>query len=352
MQKHTIFVFANLKPSQIKYKILPLSLSEHVEKVIVLRKKFMEISQDKVVCHSLPGLMRVRPFYWFLVTFYGMYLIRKYKVTIILNYNIFPHGFNAFFASLFTRRPVIFAEINEDTICYHKKPLVRPLINAILSNAAYILVPGSRTENYWRKNGYSNLVTLHSTVNTKFFTPDNSVKKKYDFLYIGEFDTNKRPDLILEAFAGLRKEGVPANLCMIGFGTVLPKLREMIKANDLGDCVTLIKTNTVLDYLHQSKIFLMASRSEGLPCALMESMACELIPIVPDVGDIADVVKLKENGILYDGSLSALQSWMKEIFLHYDELGLMRANARNTIIAGHSYETATSKWDHLLEGIR
>ncbi len=102
--------------------------------------------------------MKVRPFYWFVVAFYGIYLIKRHKVSLILNYNIFPHGFNAFFAWLFTRRPVIFAEINEDTIRYHKKPLVRPLINAILSNASFIAVPGSRTENYWKQKGYSNLV--------------------------------------------------------------------------------------------------------------------------------------------------------------------------------------------------
>jgi glycosyltransferase involved in cell wall biosynthesis len=351
MHKHTILIFANLKPSQVIYKILPLSRSEQVEKIIILRKNFMEISQEKVVCIPLPGLMKVRPFYWFVVPFYGIYLIKRYNVSLILNYNIFPHGFNAFFASLFTRRPVIFAEINEDTIRYHKKQLTRPLIKAILSNASYIAVPGSRAESYWRRNGFSRLTSLHSTINTEVFKPNNIIKKSYDFIFIGVFDKNKRPDLILEAFAELRREGINATLCMIGYGSLLRSLQEKTKEYDLGDFVTFVKTNNVLEYLHRSKIFVMASLSEGIPCALMESMACELIPIVPDVGDIGDVVQMWQNGIIYDGTLSGLRTWMKDIFLQYDDLTYMRTNARNTIITGHSYSVATSKWDNLLRRI-
>jgi glycosyltransferase involved in cell wall biosynthesis len=311
----------------------------------------MDITPDKVVCFSLPGLMRVRPFYWFVVSFYGMYLIRRHKVSLILNYNIFPHGFNAFLASLFTGKPVIFAEINEDTIKYHQKKAVRPLIRAILGNAARILVPGSKTEGYWKKNGFAKMIQLHSTVNTDFFKPEPAVIKQFDFIYIGEFDMNKRPDLILEAFVRVRESGIPAKMLMIGFGVLEEKLHHLAKENKVQDSVTFQKTNQPLEYLHASKIFVMASRSEGLPCALLESMACGLIPIVPDVGDICDVVKTGKNGIIYDGTKEQLGLRMKEIYLNYKDLAEMRHNARETIVRHHSYQTATSRWNDLLDSI-
>jgi glycosyltransferase involved in cell wall biosynthesis len=348
MKKHTIFVFTNLKPSQINYKIIPLSHSGHVEKVIVLRKKFMEIKQDKVVCMPLPGLMRIRPFYWFFVAVYGIYLIRKLKVTLILSYNIFPHGFNAYFASLFTRKPVIFAEINEDTIAYHQKPIVRPLILRILNNARYILVPGSKTGSYWKAGGFNKMVILHSTINTDVFKPNASIAKEFDFLYIGVYDSNKRPDMILDAFAALREEGIQARICMIGFGPLGEVLLEKAKSLRIEDRVVFHNTGDVIDYINKSRIFVMASLSEGIPCAMMESMACEVIPIVPDVGDIKDVVKFNENGILYDGSYSELKRWMKDILTRYPQLDDMKKRARKTIVEGHSYAVATSRWDNLL----
>ncbi len=138
---------------------------------------------------------------------------------------------------------------------------------------------------------------------------------------------------------------------MIGFGSLHGRLNEIIKEHQLLDSVTIVKTNNVLDYLHRSKIFVMASLSEGIPCALMESMACELIPIVTNVGDISDVIANGKNGILYDGSLAALTRQMKDILLMYDNLSVMRINARKTIISEHSYEVATAKWDALLSRI-
>jgi glycosyltransferase involved in cell wall biosynthesis len=347
-KKHIIFVFANLKPSQIFYKILPLSRSRFVEKVIVLRKEYIDVGEDKIICRSIPKFFRIRPFYWIFVPFYGIYLIKKYKVTIILNYNIFPHGFNAFFASLFTKQPVIFSEINEDTINYHKNRAIRPLINMILNNAKFITVPGSTTAMYWKNNGYDKLFSLHSTINTDIFLPDKNIITEFDFLFIGEFDRNKRPDLVLEAFADLKKNGLAATMCMIGFGILHDLLKQKIDNYGLNNSVTLIKTNNVLDYIRKSNIFVMASLSEGIPCAMMEAMSCELIVIVPSVGDIADVVQHSVNGFIHNNTKEELRHYMIEAYNNYNVVTPLRKQARETIINGHSYRVATSKWDELL----
>jgi len=66
MQKHIVFVFANLKPSQVFYKVIPLSQSEYIEKVILLRKEYIEINNSKITCVAIPGILKYRPFYWIL----------------------------------------------------------------------------------------------------------------------------------------------------------------------------------------------------------------------------------------------------------------------------------------------
>lgn len=350
MKKHIILVFANLKPSQVIYKIIPLSRSEYVEKIIILRKEYMEIGNKKIACLSLPWLLKIRPFYWFFTSFYGIYLIRKHKVTLILNYNILPHGFNAWIASLFTNRPVIFADINEDTIKYHRNILTRPLINNILRNATWITTPGSSTEAYWNQNGFSNTKHLHSTIDTETFFPDVSVKKVYDFIFIGEFDNNKRPDLILKAFLSLRQRGSnQLKLCIIGFGLLEKKLHEIISDNGLEECVSVIKTNQIIDYVRKSKILVMASLSEGIPCVILESMACELIVLAPPVGDISDVVNHNSNGFLHNNSEEDLINCMLNAYTEYNNLGNLRKAARQTIIDKHSYQSALVKWNNLLQ---
>ena len=154
---------------------------------------------------------------------------------------------------------MIFAEINEDTINYHKKFYTRFLIKSILTHAKIILVPGSNTKKYWENERfYHKTLILHSTIDTDIYNPDNKSLKLYDFIYIGEFDYNKRPDLILDSFSEIVKSGYVVTLCLIGFGVLEKTLMEKIKRDKLQDFVTVIKSNNVLKYIQQSKIFIMA----------------------------------------------------------------------------------------------
>jgi len=345
--KFKVFVFARLKPSQINYKIIPLSNSSLVERVYVLRKTPLEVNNEKVECIALPKILRIRLFYWLFTALYGAWLIRKKGANVIVSYNIFPHGFNGYIASLITGNPFIFAEINEDTLNYYDKNTLRPLVRRILKRANYITTPGSNTEERWRSLGYNNIVKLHSTINTEEFIPSVQ-NKKNEFLFIGEFDDNKRPNLIFEAFTEIRKKGIDASICFIGFGQLEKSLKELIKKNNLAQYVSVIKTNNVLEYLLNSKVLVMSSLSEGIPCAMLEAMACELIVVVPPVGDIADVVEHGINGFLHNNTKEDIVKWMEEAYRNYDSLGLMREKARDTIIQGHSYQFAVARWNKLL----
>jgi glycosyltransferase involved in cell wall biosynthesis len=351
-EKYTVFVFARLKPSQINYKIIPLSKSPFVEKVIVLRKTPLAINSDKIECIALPKILRIRLFYWMFTSLYGAWLIRKRGVKLILSYNIFPHGFNGYVASLITGKPLIYAEIIEDTTVFYKNPVKRFLIKKILNRSKKILVPGTITGKFWQKMGFDKTFQLHSTIDPEYFKPDASVVKKYDFIFIGVFDERKRPDLILSAIAGLRKSGYSVNICMIGFGNMKQAIEKEIFDLNLTEFVTLKETNDVLHSIRESKILVMASLAEGIPCAMLESMACELIVVVPPVGDIDNVIEHGVNGFLHDNSKEEIMKYMTEAYKNYDSLGVMRANARKTIISKHSFQFAISRWNELLSTIK
>ena len=349
MGKFRIFVFANLKPSQIFYKIIPLSKSSKVEHVYILRKTSMKINEDKITCLILPWLLRKRPIYWFLTCFYGILCMRKYQANLILSYNIFPHGFNAYIASKITRIPAIFSEINEDTKNYYKHFIPRFIIKMILKNAKTICVPGQQTGDFWNSMGFNQTYSLHSTIDIDKFKPDLTQEKIFDYIYVGVFNDNKRPFLIVDAFNDIQKKRPSATLCIIGFGELENDLKNQINSLNLQKKVTLIKTMDVLDYYRKSKIFVMASLSEGLPCAMMEAMATELIVIVPSIGDIPDIIQHNINGYLYNNSKTELIRYMEDVYLNYLNLNNLRKNARQKIISNHSYRVATTKWNDLLQ---
>lgn len=351
MKKYRIFVFANLKPSQIEYKIIPLSMSEMVEHVYVLRKEPLVIHNPKITCLYLPWILRQRPLYWFFTAMFGMFKIKKYKTNLILSYNIFPHGFNAYVASIVLKQPAIFSEINEDSILYFQKKVPNRLIKRILSNARIICTPGSKTASFWNNNGFLNTTYLHSTIDIAKFISNNNIEKKYDFIFIGTLDNNKRPDIIIKAFSTIQKTYVNTKLCMVGYGENEKSIKKLISDLKLDNNIDYFKTNNILSLLQNSKSLVMASLSEGIPCAMMEAMACQLIVIVPPVGDISDVVEHGINGFIHNNTDEDLTKWMIEAYLKNDFLELMKQNARNTIIKNHSFESATLKWNDLLSKI-
>jgi glycosyltransferase involved in cell wall biosynthesis len=344
-----IFVFARLKPSQIKYKIIPLSNSGLVERVYVLRRDPMELDNKKIECIALPGLLRLKLFYWIFTSVYGAWLIKKNKADIILSYNIFPHGLNGYFASIITGCPLVYAEIIDDTTIFYNNWFKRILIKQVLNRSLKILVPGSITGNYWRKKGFDKISQLHSTIDPEYFKPDPSIAKIYDFIFIGVLDNRKRPDLIISCIYELRKMGKPVNICMIGYGDLKETLEKQIVNLKLSESVILKETNDVLQSLQESKILVMSSLAEGIPCAMLEAMACELIVVVPPAGDIPDVIIHGENGFLHDNSKEDIKRFMTFTYENYNTLKSLRHQARKTIIDGHSYDVATDKWNKILK---
>jgi glycosyltransferase involved in cell wall biosynthesis len=347
-KKYTVLVFARLKPSQINYKIIPLSNSALVERVYILRKTPLEVDSDKVECIALPKILRLRLFYWLFTSLYGVWLMKKKGANLIVSYNIFPHGFNGYLASLITGKPFIYAEIIEDTTVFYDNWFKRQLIKRILNRSQKILVPGSITGDFWQKKGFNKTYQLHSTVNPEYFKRDNSVAKKYDFIFIGVLDERKRPDVIISAIYEMKKMGYPVTLCMIGFGVLKDAVEKQIIELNLADNVTLKITNDVLGSIKESRILVMSSLAEGIPCAMLESMSTELIVAVPPVGDIADVIEHGVNGFLHNNTKEEILKCMVEAYTNYNSLAEMRTNARETVIKHHSYQFATSRWDKLL----
>ena len=60
------------------------------------------------------------------------------------------------------------------------------------------------------------------------------------------------------------------------------------------------KVDDVYNYLQLSNIFVLPSKSEGLPNCLLEAMSCGLACIGSDVVGISDLIEHGYNGLLFD----------------------------------------------------
>jgi glycosyltransferase involved in cell wall biosynthesis len=123
-------------------------------------------------------------------------------------------------------------------------------------------------------------------------------------LFVGTYGRRKGAAELVEAIAQLRGEGVSIELDLAGkeeFRGEDAELRRLVRESGLTDFVRfhgVLEAPALRDLYESSHVFVLPSRSEGLPMALLEAMAFRLPVVATRVGGIPDVVEDGESGLL------------------------------------------------------
>jgi glycosyltransferase involved in cell wall biosynthesis len=112
------------------------------------------------------------------------------------------------------------------------------------------------------------------------------------FVFVGRLAPVKNVPGLVAAFLNLQaKGGIPSRLLLVGDGEDAAVVRELIEGHPFGHRVTLAGEQTdVRSYLAAADVFVLNSRSEGTPRALLEAMAMGLPAICPAVGNIPAMI--------------------------------------------------------------
>ena len=130
--------------------------------------------------------------------------------------------------------------------------------------------------------------------------PEFNNRRHKDICAVGRLDRQKGYDILLEAFEQFRQTHPDYRLHIYGKGALQEKLEAQIAALDFSGSVTL--HGSVPDVMFQVAdmgMFILASRFEGMPNALMEAMACGLPCISADCDfGPRELIQDRENGML------------------------------------------------------
>jgi glycosyltransferase involved in cell wall biosynthesis len=142
-------------------------------------------------------------------------------------------------------------------------------------------------------------------------------------------------------------------MLFVGDGPLRNNMTKLIYKFDLVEKVKMIKfvEHTKLPALiNACKIFILTSEREALAVALMEAMACGIVPIVSDVGDLATVVLDKKNGLVVRSlDINGFTEAISFLINNPEKVKSMGKNAREIIIKEHSYESAIMTWSRILK---
>jgi glycosyltransferase involved in cell wall biosynthesis len=180
-----------------------------------------------------------------------------------------------------------------------------------------------------------------------------NIRKKHDLeddfviLFLGRWVAHKGVYTLIEVIGEISDQSrANVKLLLIGSGEE-EEVKKRIADGNLEDRVLPIgKVKSVREYYNASDVFvLFTSPQEGLPIAILESMACELPVIASDVSGIPEVITHEENGLLI--KLDDRQDLIEKILWsidNKDRLALIGENARRSIISSYTIENMTDKY--------
>jgi glycosyltransferase involved in cell wall biosynthesis len=130
----------------------------------------------------------------------------------------------------------------------------------------------------------------------------------------------KGPDILLQALSLLSRQGLPIELSLVGGGRHLPELKDMAKSLEISHQVTfhgeLPAGPAIREQLDWASLFVLPSRTEGLPRVLLEAMARALPCVASNVGGIPEL--LHADDLVAPSNPEALAARVRQV-LHSPE---------------------------------
>ena len=223
------------------------------------------------------------------------------------------------------------------------------------------------------KRNEREIETVYIGVDEEKFNPNNYNKEELIKKYIGE-NTNKkiityicriseqkRPLLLLEIIAKLKKERQDFKVLVVGDGNLLAKMKQ--KAQDLGlneEIIFLGNITKTAEIYKISDITINCSLKEGLALTSYESLSMGVPIISSDVGgqkelvndDVGKIVKVLQNEeeiYLEKYNEEEIQSYVDSINEILNNLEFYKSNCRKRILNNFTIKNMIQKMSIILE---
>lgn len=178
-------------------------------------------------------------------------------------------------------------------------------------------------------------ISPNYTDTDKFSPMPNIPKISGRICFIGRLSSEKNIHLLIRAI-GNNPEN---SLQIIGEGQQRSYLERYAKEQSANVLFSgIVPHNELPKIINQSEVFILPSKFEGHPKALIEAMACGVPVVGTDVEGIQDIIDHERTGLLCKPTVGSIQSSLRKLFaepLLRAELG---KNARQYIIDNYSID--------------
>ena len=144
-------------------------------------------------------------------------------------------------------------------------------------------------------------VVLQNSLNPEFIRPAYTGAKRKEIVSVGRIDNNKNQKMLIEAFAPLATEFTEWNVVLYGDGDAKNTLEQRVSELNLEERILFKGVQSdIPEKIEGASIFVLSSKQEGMPNALIEAMVLGLAVVSTDCpcGGPRDLIVPEKNGLL------------------------------------------------------
>lgn len=239
------------------------------------------------------------------------------------------------------------------------------ILRFLKQSDAFFQVLSTRSRAYLLENGFrpEQIVHLPNGVDIYKFQPlarPDVQKAERDILCVSRLEYPKGVDVLLHAWGRMMhapdewRRHLKPRLRIVGQGIFKPQMERIVAELGIQDSVEFLGLRRdVVDLLQRSWGFVLPSRWEGMPNALLEAMACGLPCVATRVSGSEDIVTDGVNGLLVaPEEPQAMAEALRQLIENEALMEQLAREARTTIVRDYQIRTIAERslrlYQHLL----
>ena len=214
-----------------------------------------------------------------------------------------------------------------------------------------VLTDADKTD--WQRSGCTNVMCIPNPCSLDGQKVSIKSAKSKTILAVGRLHEQKGFDLLLQAWKPIEKTYSDWSLRIVGEGPKRAELEAQIESQGLKRVVLVGATNNVLDEYEAASIFVLSSRYEGLPLALIEAMWFGLPCIAFDCPQGPAELLAEDRGWLVpNGDIAELTAQIAYALSHPEEALKRAQKAQSFAQTTYSEAAIMPQWVQLIESCK
>lgn len=214
-----------------------------------------------------------------------------------------------------------------------------------------IVLQTNQAKTFFPRSLQKKAVILPNSIHSDFLKVEKSKEKEKEIVTVGRIDENKNQRMLIESFAEIAKEYPEWCVRLYGEGKESDSLKQFVKENQLDNRIFFMgEISDVAQKVSKASIFVLPSKCEGMPNALIEAMTLGVAVISTDCpcGGPADLIQDRENGILIEvDDRNALKGALIELMQDREYREKLAENASEIIKKLHP-DIVNREWERYI----